>query len=44
MRAFHAMMAGDTADMDRRMQAAVQRMVTLGIPAAEAEAFAGAIG
>jgi len=44
MRAFHAMMAWDTADMDRRMEAAVRRMVALGIPAAEAEAFAGGIG
>lgn len=44
MRTFHAMMAWDTADMDRRMQDAVRRMVELGVPAAEAEAFAGGLG
>jgi hypothetical protein len=44
MRAFHAMMAWDTADMDRRMEETVRRMVVLGIPAAEAEAFAGGLG
>jgi hypothetical protein len=44
MKAFHAMMAWDTADMDRRMQAAVQRMIALGIPAADASAFDGELG
>ncbi len=44
MRAFHAMMAWDTTDMDRRMQAAVQRMIELGVPAADAAAFDGELG
>ncbi len=44
MRAFHAMMAWDTRDVDRRMAGAVSRLVELGIPAAEADAFDGALG
>ena len=44
MRAFHAMMAWDTRDVDRRMAAAVNRLVELGIPAAEADAFDGELG
>ena len=44
MRAFHAMMAWDTRDVDRRMAAAVSRLVDLGIPAAEADAFDGELG
>lgn len=44
MRAFHAMMAWDTRDVDRRMAAAVARLVELGIPAAEADAFDGELG
>lgn len=44
MRAFHAIMAWDTADMDRRMQDAVKRMIQLGVPVADAEAFSGDLG
>ena len=44
MRAFHAMMAWDTRDVDRRMANAVARLVELGIPAAEADAFDGELG
>ena len=44
MRAFHAMMAWDTRDVDRRMAGAVSRLVELGIPAAEADAFDGELG
>lgn len=44
MRAFHAMMAWDTRDVDRRMAAAVARLVELGVPAAEADAFDGELG
>ena len=44
MRAFHAMMAWDTRDADRRMATAVARLVKLGIPAAEADAFDGELG
>jgi hypothetical protein len=44
MRAFHAMMAWDTRDVDRRMATAVSRLVELGIPAAEADAFDGELG
>jgi hypothetical protein len=44
MRAFHAMMAWDTRDVDRRMAAAVERLVELGIPASEADAFDGELG
>ena len=44
MRAFHAMMAWDTRDVDRRMAAAVARLVELGVPASEADAFDGEIG
>ena len=44
MRAFHAMMAWDTRDVDRRMSGAVARLVELGIPAAEADAFDGDLG
>ena len=44
MRAFHAMMAWDTRDVDRRMANAVSRLVELGIPAAEADAFDGEVG
>jgi hypothetical protein len=44
MRAFHAMMAWDTRDVDRRMATAVTRLVELGIPAAEADAFDGELG
>jgi hypothetical protein len=43
-RAFHAMMAWDTGDIDRRMKRAVDRLVELGIPAAEADAFDGELG
>jgi hypothetical protein len=44
MRAFHAMMAWDTRDVDRRMAGTVARLVELGIPAAEADAFDGELG
>ena len=44
MRAFHAMMAWDTRDVDRRLATAVARLVELGIPAAEADAFDGQLG
>ena len=44
MSAFHAMMAWDTRDVDRRMAAAVNRLVELGIPASEADAFDGELG
>jgi hypothetical protein len=44
MRAFHAMMAWDTRDVDRRMATAVTRLVELGIPASEADAFDGELG
>jgi hypothetical protein len=44
MRAFHAMMAWDTRDVDRRMGGAVARLVELGIPASEADAFDAELG
>jgi hypothetical protein len=44
MRAFHAMMAWDTRDVDRRMAGAVSRLVDLGVPVAEADAFDGELG
>jgi triacylglycerol esterase/lipase EstA (alpha/beta hydrolase family) len=44
MRAFHAMMAWDTRDVDRRMAAAVARLIELGVPASEADAFDGELG
>jgi hypothetical protein len=44
VRAFHAMMAWDTSDVDRRMDRAVERLVELGVPAAEADAFDGELG
>jgi hypothetical protein len=44
MRAFHAMMAWDTRDVDRRMASAVSRLIELGIPTAEADAFDGELG
>ncbi len=44
MRAFHAMMAWDTRDVDRRMAGAVSRLIELGIPTAEADAFDGELG
>jgi hypothetical protein len=44
MRAFHAMMAWDTRDVDRRMAAAVGRLIELGVPASEADAFDGELG
>jgi hypothetical protein len=44
IRAFHAMMAWDTRDVDRRMAAAVTRLVALGIPVAEADAFDAELG
>jgi hypothetical protein len=44
MRAFHAMMAWDTRDVDRRMATAVARLIELGIPTAEADAFDGELG
>jgi triacylglycerol esterase/lipase EstA (alpha/beta hydrolase family) len=44
IRAFHAMMAWDTRDVDRRMAGAVSRLVELGIAAAEADAFDGELG
>jgi hypothetical protein len=44
MRAFHAMMAWDTRDVDRRMAATLARLVELGVPAAEADAFDGELG
>ena len=43
-RAFHATMAWDTTDIDRRMAAAVERLVELGVPASEADAFDGELG
>jgi hypothetical protein len=44
MRAFHAMMAWDTRDVDRRMSTAVARLIELGIPVSEADAFDGELG
>lgn len=44
MRAFRAMMAWDTRDVDRRMAAAVARLIELGVPASEADAFDGDLG
>jgi hypothetical protein len=44
MRAFRAMTAWDTRDVDRRMAAAVERLIELGVPAAEADAFDGELG
>lgn len=44
IRAFHAMMAWDTRDVDRRMSGAVTRLIELGIPTAEADAFDGELG
>ena len=44
MRAFHAMMAWDTRDVDRRMATAVSRLIELGIATAEADAFDGELG
>jgi hypothetical protein len=44
MRAFHAMMAWDTRDVDRRMASAVARLIELGVPASEADAFDGELG
>ena len=44
IRAFHAMMAWDRRDVGRRMAAAVSRLVELGIPAAEADAFDSELG
>ena len=44
MRTFHAMMAWDTRDVDRRMTATVARLVELGVPASEADAFDGELG
>jgi hypothetical protein len=44
MRAFRAMMAWDTRDVDRRMATAVTRLVELGVPASEADAFDGELG
>jgi hypothetical protein len=44
IRAFHAMMAWDTRDVDRRMTGAVTRLIELGIPTAEADAFDGELG
>jgi hypothetical protein len=44
IRAFHAMMAWDTRDVDRRMAGAVTRLIELGIPTAEADAFDGELG
>ena len=44
IRAFHSMMAWDTRDVDRRMATAVSRLIDLGIPAAEADAFDGQLG
>jgi hypothetical protein len=43
-RAHRAMTAWDTTDIDRRMKRAVERLVELGIPAAEADAFDGELG
>lgn len=44
MRAFHAMMAWDTRDVDRRMAAAVARLIELGVHPSEADAFDGELG
>jgi hypothetical protein len=44
IRAFHSMMAWDTRDVDRRMAGAVSRLIELGIPTAEADAFDGELG
>jgi triacylglycerol esterase/lipase EstA (alpha/beta hydrolase family) len=44
IRAFHAMMGWDTRDVDRRMTATVSRLVELGIPPSEADAFDGELG
>jgi hypothetical protein len=44
MRAFHAMMAWDTRDVDRRMAAAVTRLIELGVHPSEADAFDGELG
>lgn len=43
VRAFRAMMAWDTTSIDKRVKAAVKRLVKLGVPADEAAAFAGAL-
>jgi hypothetical protein len=44
MRAFRAMMGWDTRDVERRMAAAVTRLIELGVPASEADAFDGVLG
>ena len=43
-RAFHATMAWDTSDIDRRMKRAAERLVELGVSAADADAFDGELG
>ena len=43
-RAFHATMAWDTSDIDRRMARAVARLVELGVSAEDADAFDGELG
>jgi hypothetical protein len=42
-RTFRLAMAWDTGDIDRRLARAVKRLVELGVPAADADAFDGEI-
>jgi hypothetical protein len=44
VRAYRRMVGWDTTDIDRRLEAAVDRLVELGIPADEAAKFAGGLG
>ena len=43
VRAYRAMTGWDTRRIDRRLKAAVKRLVQLGVPAGEAAAFAGGL-
>ena len=44
VRAYREMIGWDTTSIDRRLKAAVRRLVELGVPADEAAAFAGGLG
>lgn len=44
VRAYREMMGWNTTSIDRRVKAAVARLVELGVPADEAAAFAGGLG
>jgi hypothetical protein len=44
VRAYRDMIGWDTTSIDRRLKAAVKRLVKLGVPADEAAAFAGGLG